>query len=311
MAGSGYGAAPPQTVAEATPNVTPGSGNSQPEGMESAPLRTPPPVLVAPATPPPATPPPATPPPAAPSPATPPPAAPSPAAPPPATPPPAAPPPATPPPAPPVETAERTVASPLPAAEAPPPSESASQAVRTTAPAARRGNPVAETISGRVHSISGRFDILVDDARGFVNPDHVRLQPGTTFVPPRLSLGPGTSVVIKGYNAGRVFAATEVDLADASASVPPTASMSEINSDQSVSGTGRDSIVGRIRDISGPYDLQVAVAGGLLAHVHLHPGTTIVPTGLQLVPGMSLTIKGYVSGTQFEADEIDTIYARR
>jgi hypothetical protein len=70
-----------------------------------------------------------------------------------------------------------------------------------------------------------------------------------------------------------------------------------------------ETITGRIAAISGTYDLQVRDDRGFIDHVRLHPGTIIYPTGLQLAPGMSVTIAGHNDGSIFTANEIDTPYS--
>lgn len=66
-----------------------------------------------------------------------------------------------------------------------------------------------QTIRGRIRSIDGTFAISVDDDNGYV--DSVRLHQGTIINPTGLTLAPGMSVTIIGYNAGRVFQANEID----------------------------------------------------------------------------------------------------
>jgi hypothetical protein len=66
-----------------------------------------------------------------------------------------------------------------------------------------------ETIRGRIRSVDGAFTITVADDRGFV--DTVQLHPGTIINPTGLSLSPGMSVTILGFNGGAVFNANEID----------------------------------------------------------------------------------------------------
>jgi hypothetical protein len=70
-----------------------------------------------------------------------------------------------------------------------------------------------------------------------------------------------------------------------------------------------ETIHGRIASFNGEYDMQVRDDRGFVDHVRLHTGTVINPTGLTLVPGMSVTILGYNRGSSFEANEVDTPYA--
>jgi len=66
-----------------------------------------------------------------------------------------------------------------------------------------------ETIHGRIRSVDGAFTISVADDRGFI--DNVELHQGTIINPTGLTLSPGMSVTIVGYNAGDTFAANEID----------------------------------------------------------------------------------------------------
>jgi hypothetical protein len=66
-----------------------------------------------------------------------------------------------------------------------------------------------ETVHGTVYAIDGTFDIRVSDDRGFV--DHVHLHQGTIINPTGLTLAPGMTVTILGYNAGSVLEANEID----------------------------------------------------------------------------------------------------
>jgi hypothetical protein len=70
-----------------------------------------------------------------------------------------------------------------------------------------------------------------------------------------------------------------------------------------------ETITGRIAAISGTYDLQVRDDRGFIDRVRLHPGTIIHPTGLQLAPGMSVTIAGRNDGNVLTANEIDAPYS--
>jgi hypothetical protein len=66
-----------------------------------------------------------------------------------------------------------------------------------------------ETITGRIRSVDGAFDLSVDDDRGFI--DTVQLHAGTIINPTGLTLAPGMSVTILGFNAGAAFDANEID----------------------------------------------------------------------------------------------------
>ena len=67
-------------------------------------------------------------------------------------------------------------------------------------------------------------------------------------------------------------------------------------------------IRGRIASFDGGYNLQVRDDKGYVDNVQLHQGTIINPTGLELAPGMVVSILGYNQGPDFAANEIDTPY---
>jgi hypothetical protein len=64
-------------------------------------------------------------------------------------------------------------------------------------------------------------------------------------------------------------------------------------------------IHGMIDSINGKYGLTVRDGRVGLDGVTMHPGTIINPTGLQLKPGMRVTIAGHAGAGTFDADEID------
>lgn len=66
-----------------------------------------------------------------------------------------------------------------------------------------------ESIRGRITAISGKYDLEVRDDRGYI--DRVAMHQGTIINPTGLALAPGMSVTILGHNAGRTFAANEID----------------------------------------------------------------------------------------------------
>jgi hypothetical protein len=74
------------------------------------------------------------------------------------------------------------------------------------------------------------------------------------------------------------------------------------------SGTGDETIHGRIASVDGTYDLQVSDDRGFVDNVKLQQGTIINPTGVRLTSGMSVTIHGINRGTAFVANQIDTPY---
>lgn len=65
-----------------------------------------------------------------------------------------------------------------------------------------------ETIRGRVASVSGHYDLALNDDRGFV--DSVQLHSRTSIYPSGVTLAPGMSVTIVGYNRGKIFSANEI-----------------------------------------------------------------------------------------------------
>jgi hypothetical protein len=69
--------------------------------------------------------------------------------------------------------------------------------------------PQDEQIHGRIATFDGAYSLTVRDERGFI--DNVQLHNGTIINPTGLTLAPGMTVSILGYNAGNFFAANEVD----------------------------------------------------------------------------------------------------
>lgn len=75
---------------------------------------------------------------------------------------------------------------------------------------ARPTSPNSEqVINGHVASIVGKYEITVRDDRGYL--DDVHLHQGTIINPTGLTLEPGMSATIFGYNAGSWFEANEID----------------------------------------------------------------------------------------------------
>jgi hypothetical protein len=68
-------------------------------------------------------------------------------------------------------------------------------------------------------------------------------------------------------------------------------------------------IQGRVTGFDGSYNLSVADNNGYTDNVQLHDGTIINPTGLELAPGMVVSVLGYSDGSVFDANEIDTPYS--
>ena len=66
-----------------------------------------------------------------------------------------------------------------------------------------------QTIHGQIASVDGLYSIKVHDDNGYL--DNVALHHGTIINPTGLTLAPGMSVTILGYNGGSVFEANEID----------------------------------------------------------------------------------------------------
>ncbi len=72
--------------------------------------------------------------------------------------------------------------------------------------------------------------------------------------------------------------------------------------------TGEETIRGSIASIEGKHNIQVQDDRGFLDRVEFRQGTVINPTGVELAPGMRVTILGYNNGRTFAANEIDALY---
>jgi hypothetical protein len=66
-----------------------------------------------------------------------------------------------------------------------------------------------QQIQGRLVSIGGKYNLRVRDQAGYV--DNVEMHQGTIINPTGLTLSPGMTVSIDGYNAGSYFVANEID----------------------------------------------------------------------------------------------------
>ncbi len=73
----------------------------------------------------------------------------------------------------------------------------------------------------------------------------------------------------------------------------------------SAARSSEQTIHGMIEAINGKFNLTVREGRVGLEGVTMHRGTIIIPTGLQLKPGMRVTIAGRPDGGTFAADEID------
>jgi hypothetical protein len=69
--------------------------------------------------------------------------------------------------------------------------------------------------------------------------------------------------------------------------------------------SGDQTLHGVIASIDGKYALTVRNDRAGSEKVMLHGGTVIDPTGLQLMPGMQVTISGHPDATTFDADKIE------
>ncbi len=79
--------------------------------------------------------------------------------------------------------------------------------------------PGDQQLRGRVTNFDGGYNLTVRDERGYI--DNVALHPGTIINPTGLTLAPGMTVSILGYNEGDAFAANEIDTPyDYSSGVP-------------------------------------------------------------------------------------------
>jgi hypothetical protein len=89
----------------------------------------------------------------------------------------------------------------------------------------------------------------------------------------------------------------------AAALVVPVAALADPQSSATSVRTSR--LGGVIDSIDGKFSLTVRDNRGSLDRVTLHRGTFINPTGLQLEPGMPVTIIGHADGNAYDADTID------
>jgi hypothetical protein len=66
-----------------------------------------------------------------------------------------------------------------------------------------------QQIRGRITAFDGSYNINVRDEQGYI--DNIQLHEGTIINPTGLTLQPGMTVSILGYNAGSYFSANEID----------------------------------------------------------------------------------------------------
>ena len=76
-------------------------------------------------------------------------------------------------------------------------------------PVAASAQAEAQTIQGTIQSINGTFNITVQDQNGDL--DNVELHQGTVINPTGLTLAPGMSVTISGYDDGSAFQANVIE----------------------------------------------------------------------------------------------------
>lgn len=77
------------------------------------------------------------------------------------------------------------------------------------------------------------------------------------------------------------------------------------DSDSYALRSGDQTLHGVITSIDGKYGLTVRTDRAVTDNVMLHRGTVIDPTGLQLRPGMQVTIAGHPDANAFDANKID------
>ena len=66
-----------------------------------------------------------------------------------------------------------------------------------------------QQIRGRITAFDGDYSVSVRDEQGYI--DNVQLHEGTIINPTGLTLAPGMTVSILGYNSGSYFSANEID----------------------------------------------------------------------------------------------------
>jgi hypothetical protein len=96
-------------------------------------------------------------------------------------------------------------------------------------------------------------------------------------------------------------------LALSAAVLPPNAQAQTVPS-YARPAANTETIHGRIQSIESPYHITVLDDRGFVDDVVLRTGTVIVPRGLRLAVGMTVTIYGYNAGSSFAATEIDAPY---
>jgi hypothetical protein len=92
------------------------------------------------------------------------------------------------------------------AQDAPPPSAPAGPPPSYARPATVNGE---ESIQGRVASFDGKYNVQINDDRGFI--DNVEMRQGTIINPTGIRLAPGMRVTVLGANRGHYFAADQID----------------------------------------------------------------------------------------------------
>jgi hypothetical protein len=66
-----------------------------------------------------------------------------------------------------------------------------------------------ESIQGRVASFDGKYNLQINDDRGYI--DSVEMRQGTIINPTGIRLAPGMRVTVLGHNRGHYFAAEQID----------------------------------------------------------------------------------------------------
>jgi len=99
--------------------------------------------------------------------------------------------------------------------------------------------------------------------------------------------------------------AATAQLVPSNAYAVPEQTQSQADQSENEVGT----IAGEIASVDGPFNIRFADDRGFLDEVQLHPGTIVIPNGLQLAVGMHLTIEGsFDEDGIFQADQVDAEY---
>jgi hypothetical protein len=89
----------------------------------------------------------------------------------------------------------------------------------------------------------------------------------------------------------------------------PLAARADTNTNTYAPRSMDQTLHGVITSVDGHYDLMMRDDRSVTDDVMLHKGTIIDPKGLQLQPGMQVTIAGHSRGGTFDASHIDAPHA--